>query len=115
MIVLPVLSSPEDSQMETKSVALFDCPHCIDNFAFDYEKIRNLAFRWRVMVRCPECGNVIEVVMRGYQVIRNCDPTAYKQGEIVEILPPDAKTPPTLDYSLHMAIHRKKYGWRAAD
>ena len=47
--------------METKSVALFDCPHCIDNFAFDYEKIRSLAFRWRVMVRCPGCGNVIEV------------------------------------------------------
>jgi predicted RNA-binding Zn-ribbon protein involved in translation (DUF1610 family) len=97
---------------ETKSVALFACPHCVDNFAFDWQKVRNLAARWRVMVRCPGCGNVIEVVMRGYQVIHNCDPTTYKQGEIVEILPPDAKTPPSLDYSLHMAIHRKKYGWR---
>ena len=97
---------------ETKSIALFDCPHCIDNFAFDYEKIRSLAFRWRVMVRCPGCGNVIEVVMRGYQVIHNCDPAAYKQGEIVEILPRDAKAPPALNYSLHMAIHSKKYGWR---
>ncbi len=98
---------------DTKSITLFDCPHCIDDFAFDYEKIRNLGFRWRVMVRCPECENVIEVVMRGYQVIHNCDPSAYKQGEIVETLPPNAKTPSALDYSLHMAIHRKKYGGRA--
>ncbi len=98
---------------ETKSVALFDCPHCIDDFAFDYEKIRNLAFRWRVTVRCPRCGNVIEVVIRGYQVIHNCDPAAYKQGEIVEILSPDTRASPGLNYTLRMQIHRKKYGWRA--
>ena len=49
--------------------------------------------------------------MRGYQVIHNRDPTAYKQGEIVEILRPGRKAP-SLDYSLHMTIHRKKYGWR---
>jgi len=95
------------------SIALFDCQHCTDNFAFDYEKIRNLSFRWRVMVRCPECGNVIEVVMRGYQVIHNCDSAAYKQGEIVEILPPETKPFPVLNYGLRMQIHRKKYGWRA--
>ncbi len=51
--------------------------------------------------------------MRGYQVIHNCDPTAYKQGEIVEILPPETKPFPVLNYGLRMQIHRKKYGWRA--
>ncbi len=94
--------------METKSVALFDCPHCVDDFAFDYERIKNLGFRRRVMVRCPGCGNVIEVVMKGYQVIHNCDPAAYKQGEIVEILPPDRKTPSLL----HMVDSQKQI-WMA--
>jgi len=88
------------------SVALFDCPYCIDNFAFDYEKIRNLAFRWRVMVRCPGCENVIEVVMKGYQVIHNCDPAAYKQGEIVEIYRLTRRLL-GLDYSLRMAFTGK--------
>jgi len=52
--------------------------------------------------------------MRGYQVIHNCDLAAYKQGEIVEILAPSPQAPSALDYSLHMAIHRKKYGWHEA-
>src|SRR6266568_9475887 len=95
---------------ETKSIVLFDCPHCIDNFAFDWQRIRNLAVGWRVMVHCPGCGNVIEVVMRGYEVIHNCDPAAYKWAEIIEILPPDAKASPALNYSLRMQVHRKKYG-----
>ena len=50
--------------------------------------------------------------MRAFQLIHNCDAAKYKQGEIVEILPPHTKAPPSLVYSLHMAIHRKKYGWR---
>jgi len=37
---------PTVSYPESISIALFDCPHCIDNFAFDYQKIRNLGFRW---------------------------------------------------------------------
>ena len=58
------------------------------------------------------CGKLVEVVMRAFQLIHNCDAAKYKQGEIVEILPPHTKAPPSLVYSLHMAIHRKKYGWR---
>ena len=58
------------------------------------------------------CGKLVEVVMREFQLIHNCDAAKYKQGEIVEILPPHTKAPPSLVYSLHMAIHRKKYGWR---
>ncbi len=98
----------------TMSIALFDCPHCVDEFAFDWEKVRNLAVGWRVMVRCPGCGNVVQVVMLAYQLIHNCDPAKYKPGEIVEILPPDAKASPGLNYSLRMQIHRKKYGWHEA-
>ena len=99
----------------TTSIALFDCPHCVDEFAFVYDRIKNLGVGWRVTVRCPGCGNVLEIVMQGFQVIHNCDPAKYKPGEIVEILPPDAKAPPGLNYSLRMQIHWKKYGWRPAD
>lgn len=49
----------------TISVALFACPHCIDEFAFDWQRIRNLAYGWRVRVRCQGCGNIVEVVMQG--------------------------------------------------
>ncbi len=93
----------------TMSVAFFDCPHCIDEFAFDYDRIKNLGVGWRVMVRCPGCGNLVEVVMLAYQVIHNCDPATYKWGEIVQILPPSHQAP-GLNYSLRMTIHRKKYG-----
>ncbi len=96
----------------TMSVALFDCPHCIDEFAFDYDRIKNLGVGWRVMVLCPGCGNVIEVVMQAYQLIHNCHRATYKWGQITEILPPSPQCPPGLNYSLHMAIHRKKYGTR---
>ena len=53
----------------TTSIALFDCPHCIDEFAFDYQKIAKLAYGWRVRVRCPDCGNIVEVVMLAYTLI----------------------------------------------
>ncbi len=99
----------------TMIVALFDCPHCIDEFAFDWGKVRNLAVGWSAMVRCPGCGNVIQVVMLAYQVIHNCDPGAYKWAEIIEVLPPSSQAPPDLNYSLRMAIHRKKHGLRPAD
>ncbi len=46
------------------------------------------------------------------QFIHNCNPAAYKWAGILEILPPDAKASPALNYSLRMQIHRKKYGWR---
>ena len=47
----------------TTSIALFDCPHCIDELACDHQKIVRLAYGWRVRVRCPGCGNIVEVVM----------------------------------------------------
>jgi hypothetical protein len=35
----------------TTSLALFDCPHCIDEFAFDDPKVAKLTFGWQVRVR----------------------------------------------------------------
>ncbi len=94
----------------TASIALFDCPHCIDEYAFDWQRIRSLATGWRVRVSCPGCGNVIEVVMQAYTLIHNCDPEKYKWGEIVEIVSPDKKAPPGLNFNLHTAIGRRKPG-----
>ena len=54
-------------------------------------KNRKTHLCWRVRVRCPGCGNIVEVVMLTYTVIHGCDPNKYKPGEIVEILPPDPK------------------------
>ena len=71
-------------------------------FAFDYQKIANLTYGWRVRVRCPSCGNIVEVVMLAYTLIHGCDPDKYKPGEIVEILPPDRPT----------RILRRSGGWR---
>ena len=95
----------------TISVALFACPYCIDEFAFDWQRIRDLAYGWRVRVRCPACGNIVEVVMQGYTVIHHCDPTKYQWGEMTESSPlsPHKKPP---DRSLYMAVIQKKYGWR---
>ena len=70
------------------SVALFDCPHCIDEFAFDFQRIAKLTYGWCVRVRCPGYGNIVEVVMLAYTLIHGCDPTKYQAGEITEILPP---------------------------
>lgn len=50
----------------TICAALFDCPHCVDEFAFNCDWIKNLAVGWRVRVRCPGCGNIIEVVMLAF-------------------------------------------------
>jgi hypothetical protein len=74
------------------SVALFNCPHCVDSFAFDWQKLEGLTLHSRVMVRCPGCGNTVEVVTNAYSLIHNADPQKYRWGEILEILPPDPKT-----------------------
>jgi hypothetical protein len=74
---------------QTASVALSDCPRCIDEFSFDYQRIAKLMYGWRVRVRCPGCGNVVEVVMPAYTLIHNCDSDKYEPGEIVDILRPD--------------------------
>ena len=99
----------------TTSVALFDCPHCIDEFRSDYQKIAQLTYGWRVRVRYPGCRNVIEVVMLAHTVIHGCDPDKYQAGEIVEILPPDANPSPEWRMTvnkLRMEILQKKTGWR---
>lgn len=44
----------------TTSIALFDCPHCINEFAFDYQRIAKLTYGWRVRVRCLSCGNIVQ-------------------------------------------------------
>ena len=112
-----MLPSPSEksrnSMPELTSVALFACPHCVDEFAFDWPRIRNLAYGCRVCVRCPGCGNSVEVVMQGYSVIHNCNPTKHKWGEIVKILAPSPHTKP-IDWPLYMAIYQKKSGWRSA-
>lgn len=98
----------------TISVELFACPHCNDEFAFDYQRIGKLNYGWRVRVRCPGCGNIVEVVMQGYTVIHGCDPTKYQWGETIEILPPN---PNAGDWwmsanKLRMEILQKKTLWR---
>lgn len=53
--------------------------------------------------------------MLQYTLIHGCDPNKYKQGEIVEILPPDANQKEEslpLNTSLYFQIHRKNGGWR---
>jgi hypothetical protein len=100
--------------MASISVALFDCPHCVDEFAFsnsnmaDWRRVTTLAVCWRVVVRCPGCGKVASVVMQGYQMVHNCEPDKYKCGEIVQILARDSKIPSDINYSLRLQIHRKK-------
>lgn len=44
----------------TTSIVLFDCPHCINEFAFDYQRIAKLTYGWRVRVRCLSCGNIVQ-------------------------------------------------------
>jgi len=36
----------------TMNVALFDCRHCIEEIAFDYQRTGKLTYGWRVRVRC---------------------------------------------------------------
>jgi len=100
----------------TTSVALSDCPHCIDEFVFDYQKIAKLTYGWRVRVLCPGCGNIVEVVMLAYTLIHNCDSNKYRPGEIVEILPPDSKAGEwwMKARELRIKISRKKQGWHQA-
>jgi hypothetical protein len=76
----------------TISVALFNCPHCVDSFAFDFLKLKFVTLHSRVRVRCPGCQNVVEVVTNAYSVIHNAEPEKFQWGEILEILPPDPKT-----------------------
>ena len=74
------------------TVAFFNCPHCVDSFAFDFQKLKSLTRHSRVRVRCPDCQNVVEVVTNAYSVIHGADPEKYQWGEILEILKPDLKT-----------------------
>jgi hypothetical protein len=33
----------------TMSIAFFNCPHCIDSFGFDWQKVKSLTLHSRVM------------------------------------------------------------------
>jgi hypothetical protein len=97
------------------SVALFNCPFCVDSFAFDFQKLKSLTLHSRVQVRCPGCGNTVEVVTNAYSVIHGADPEKYQWGEILEILPPDPKTAEESirrNIQLHYAIYQKRSNWR---
>ena len=99
----------------TVSIVLFNCGHCVDSFAFDWEKIKDLKLHSRVSVRCPACGNTVQLVTNAYELIHDSDPAKYRWADILEILPPDPKATPEstrLDLALHLRIHRKKYGWQ---
>jgi len=99
----------------TMSVAFFNCPHCVDSFAFDFKKLISLTLHSRVRVRCPGCQNVVEVVTNGYSVINGADPEKYQWGEILEILPPDPKTSEEAirrNIQLHYEIYQKRSNWR---
>ena len=99
----------------TMSIAFFNCPHCVDSFAFDCKKLISLALHSRVRVRCPGCQNVVEVVTNGYSVIHGADPEQYQWGEILEILPPDPKTTEEAirrSIELHYEVYQKRSNWR---
>ena len=99
----------------TITVAFFNCPHCVDSFAFDFQKLKSLTLHSRVRVRCPGCQNVVEVVTAAYSVIHGADPEKYQWGEIPEILPPNPTiTEDTIrrNIRLHYEIYRKKSTWR---
>jgi len=97
------------------TVAFFNCPHCVDSFAFDFQKLKSLTRHSRVRVRCPDCQNVVEVVTNAYSVIHGADPEKYQWGEILEILPPDPKTSEESirrNIRLRHEIYQKKSDWR---
>jgi len=99
----------------TMSIAFFNCPRCVDSFAFDWQRIESLTFHSRVRVRCPGCGNTVEVVTNAYSLIHSCDPSKYQWGEILKILPPDPKTTEESirqNIRLHHEIYQKKSNWR---
>ena len=99
----------------TMSVAFFNCPHCVDSFAFDFQKLKSLTLHSRVRVRCPGCQNVVEVVTNAYSVIHNADPEKYQWGEVLEILPPDPKTSEEGDSPEHQTSLRdlpEEVNWR---
>src|SRR5258706_8742437 len=67
-------------ETETKSVALFDCPYCIDDFAFDYERngrerenrpcylsklqrklLRRWSMNWRIRICTSESAGPIPI------------------------------------------------------
>jgi len=99
----------------TMSIAFFNCPHCVDSFAFDFKKLTTLTLHSRVRVRCPGCQNVVEVVTNAYSVIHGADPEKYQWGEILEILPPDPKTSEEAirrNIQLHYQICEKRSNWR---
>jgi hypothetical protein len=101
----------------TMSIAFFNCPHCVDSLAFDWQKIKSLMLHSRVRVRCPGCGNTVEVVTNAYSVIHNAEPEKYQWGQISEILPPDPKTSEEAirrNIRLHYEIYQKKSDWRPA-
>jgi len=62
----------------TMSIAFFNCPHCVDSYAFDFKKLKFVTLHSRVRVRCPGCQNVIEVVTNAYSVIHNADAEKYQ-------------------------------------
>jgi hypothetical protein len=66
----------------TISVAFYNCPHCVDSFAFDFEKLKSLTLHSRVSVRCPGCQNVIEVVTNACSVIPNTEFTEFSTQPI---------------------------------
>jgi len=99
----------------TMSIAFFNCPHCVDSFAFDWQKLKGLTLHSSVRVRCPGCQNVVEVVTNAYSVIHGADPEKYLCGEIREILPPYTKTSEEAirrNIRLHYGIYQKRSNWR---
>jgi len=99
----------------TMSIAFFNCRHCIDSFAFDFQKFASLMLHSSVRVRCPGCGNTVEVVTNSYTVMHNADAEKYQWGEILEILPPDPKTSEDAirrNIQLHYEIYQKRSNWR---
>ena len=99
----------------TISIALFNCTHCVDSYAFDWQKLKGLTLHSRVRVRCPGCGITVEVVTNAYSLFHNADPEKYQRGQTLEILPPDPRiTEDTIrrNIQLHYEIYQKKSTWR---
>jgi len=69
------------------SVAICDCPHCVDYFAFDLKLVERLSLYTHVTLRCPRCQKEVLLVTKRYEVIHSTDPEKYQSGAILKIEP----------------------------
>ena len=63
------------------SVAFFDCPQCIDNFGFPWEKIRNLAARLACHGSLPQISLMLSTFPSSTRATQ-CQQSAKSRGPL---------------------------------